>query len=113
MKIRIGDNVLITTGKDRNKTGKVLRMLEKQHKIVVEKVNIRTRHIKKKPNQAGQKIHYEAPIDISNAAIICPYCSKTTRVKHLILKTGQKQRVCRKCSESLDRPVERKRTKKH
>lgn len=112
MKIRIDDNVLVTKGKYRKKTGKILRVFEKRNKIVVEKVNIRTRHIKKRPGQPGQTIHYEAPFSSSNVLVICPQCSKTTRVSHIILKTGKKQRVCKKCSQSLDKPVERKRTKK-
>lgn len=112
MKIHIDDKVLVLAGKYRGKTGKVLRVFAKQKKVVVEKINIRTRHIKKRPGQAGQKIHYEAPIDISNVMVICPSCEKTTRIKHIILKTGKKQRVCKKCSQSLDKIVERKRTKK-
>lgn len=114
MKIRLDDNVLIITGKDRGKTGKVMRVLDKRNHVVVEKVNIRTKHIKKKPGQAGQKIHYEAPISASNVMIICPQCSKTTRVGCLMLnlKDKKKQRVCKKCSQSLDKLVERKKTKK-
>lgn len=112
MKIRISDNVLVTTGKYRGKTGKVLRVYAKLNKVVVEKINIRTRHIKKKPGQAGQKIRYEARFDASNVAVLCPNCSKPTRVSYTFLKTGKKQRVCKKCSQSLDKPVEKKKTKK-
>lgn len=112
MKIHLDDTVLVTTGKYRGKTGKVLRVFAKRHQVVVEKINIRTRHIKKRPGQAGQKIHYEAPIDSSNVMVICPNCSKATRAAYIRLKTGEKQRVCKKCSQSLDKPVERKHTKK-
>lgn len=114
MNIRLDDNVLVIAGKDRGKTGKVIRVNDKALKVVVEKVNIRTRHIKKRPGQAGQKIKYEAPIDVSNVMVICPECSKATRVGHLVLdvKGGKKQRVCKKCSQSVDKPVERKKTKK-
>lgn len=112
MKIRINDNVLVTTGKDKGKTGKVLRVYGKQNKIVVEKINLRTKHIKKRPGQAGQKIRYEAAFSASNAIIICPHCEKITRVACVRLKTGAKQRVCKKCNQSLDKAVERKKTKK-
>lgn len=112
MKIKVNDNVLILTGKYRGKTGKVLRVFQKRNQVVVEKINIRTRHIKKRPGNAGQKIHYETPIDSSNVMVICPHCEKTTRVAHLILKTGKKQRVCKKCKQSVDKPVEVKKTKK-
>ncbi len=113
MKIHLDDNVLIIAGKYRGKTGKVLRVFSKQHKVVVEKINIRTRHVKKRQGQPGQKIHYEAPIDLSNVMVICPHCEKKTRVAYIRLKTdNKKQRVCRKCKQSLDKLVERKRTKK-
>lgn len=112
MKVHIGDNVLVTAGKYRGKTGKVLRVYKKQNRVTVEKINIRTRHIKKRQGQAGQKIRYEAPFDASNATVLCPNCEKPTRVSYIFLKTGKKQRVCKKCKQSLDRPVERKKTKK-
>jgi large subunit ribosomal protein L24 len=112
MNIRLDDNVLVIAGKYRGKTGKIQRVLIKRNPVTVEKINIRTRHVKKRPGQAGQKIHYETPINVSNVMVICPHCSKTTRVSFLALKTGRKQRVCKKCSQSLDKPVERKRTKK-
>lgn len=112
MNIRLGDNVLVITGKYRGKTGKITRVAKKSNSVVVEKINIRTRHIKKRQGQAGQKIHHETPIDASNVMIVCPHCSKATRVAKLILKTGKKQRVCKKCKQSLDKPVEVKKTKK-
>lgn len=112
MKLHIGDNVLVIAGKYRGKKGAVLRLLQKSDQVVVEKVNIRTRHIKKKQGQAGQKIHFEAPFHASNVIVICPNCSKPTRVAHLVLNTGKKQRVCKKCNQSLDKPVEKKKSKK-
>lgn len=112
MKIHVGDNVLMRAGKYRKKTGKVLRLSKKHSTVVVEKMNIRTRHIKKRPGQPGQKIHYEAPVDASNLALICPHCSKATRVGYIKLKTGKKQRICKKCSQSLDTAEQRKQSKK-
>ena len=112
MKLHVDDNVLVIAGKYRGKKGKIMRLNAKTNKVVVEKVNIRTRHIKKRPGQAGQKIHYEAPMESSNVIILCPECSKPTRVAYTFLKSGQKQRVCKKCNQSLDKPVERKKTKK-
>lgn len=112
MRIHVDDNVLVLSGKDRKKSGAVLRVFEKRNAVVVSKVNIRTRHIKKKAGETGQKIHYEAPINSSNVMVICPHCSKPTRVSYTLLKTGRKQRVCKKCGQSLDKVVERKKTKK-
>lgn len=112
MNIHLNDNVLVIAGKNRGKTGKVLRVFKKTHQVVVEKINIRTKHIKKRPGQAGQRIQYEAPIDISNVMVVCPHCSKPTRIKCVILKTGQKQRACKKCDQGIDQQIERKKTKK-
>lgn len=112
MKIRVNDNVLIIAGKDRGKTGNVLRVSDKHNRIVVAKVNMRTRHIKKRQGQQGQKIRFEAPFDASNAIVICPSCSKTTRISFSFLKTGKKQRICKKCGQSVDKPFEKKKTKK-
>ncbi|MBI5754696.1 50S ribosomal protein L24 [Candidatus Peregrinibacteria bacterium] len=103
MKIKISDNVLIVAGKEKGKTGKVLKILKKNGKIVVEKLNIRTRHIKKTPQKAGEIIHYEAPMAVSNVKIICPNCSKAVRVGYKLLDNAKKQRVCKKCDQSLDR----------
>ena len=112
MKIRLNDLVLVSAGKYRGKTGHVTRVLKKCEKIIVEKINMRTKHIKKKQGQAGQKIHYEAPLNASNVMVICPHCEKATRVAHSLMKTSEKQRVCKKCKQSIDKPVERKKTKK-
>ena len=114
MKIHVGDNVLVIAGKYRGKKGTVIRLSDKSGKITVEKINIRTRHIKKSAGQPGQKIQYEAPFDASNAIVICPHCSKPTRVAHAIIEgeKRRKQRVCKKCAQSLDTNQEKKKTSK-
>lgn len=103
MKIKVNDNVLITAGKYRGKTGRVMRVYKKTNKIVVEKINLRTRHIKKTQTKAGEKIVYEAPFNASNAKIICPECKKATRVSYQIPEKGKKQRHCKKCNVILDK----------
>lgn len=112
MKIRIGDNILVTTGKYRGKTGKVRRVFGDRNQVVVEKINIRTKHIAKRQGQAGQRIQYEAPFSSSNVMVLCPSCEKTTRVSYSRLESGAKQRICKKCNKSLDKVVERKQTRK-
>lgn len=125
MKIHVGDTVLVRTGKDRTKTGKVIKVIKKSHaksgcrpqagaasRIVVEKVNMRTKHIKKSVGKPGQKVVFEASIDASNAMVICPQCKKATRVAHILLKTGRKQRVCKKCKQSIDQEVQGEKTVK-
>ncbi|MFA6521558.1 MAG: 50S ribosomal protein L24 [Candidatus Gracilibacteria bacterium] len=112
MKIHLDDKVMVIAGKYKGKSGKVMRTYPKAHRVVVEKINLITRHIKKKPNQPGQKIHYEGKIDVSNVIILCPHCEKPTRVSHIRLDSGKKQRVCKKCNQSLDKVVETKKTTK-
>ena len=103
MKVKANDQVAIITGKDKGKSGKVMRTLSKQEKIVVEKVNIRTKHIKKTAQKPGEKIQFEAPLHVSNVKVICPSCSKRTRVGYHKLENGKKQRICKKCNETLDK----------
>lgn len=102
MKIKAKDKVLVTAGKYKGKTGTVIRILEKQSKITVEKVNIRTRHIKKTATHAGQKLQYEAPFAVSNVKLICPSCNKATRIAYKTPDKGKKYRICKKCSESVE-----------
>ncbi|MFH0838226.1 MAG: 50S ribosomal protein L24 [Patescibacteria group bacterium] len=102
MKIKVKDNVLVTAGKYKGKTGAVMRVLEKQNKVTVEKVNIRTRHIKKTSTRAGQRIQYEAPLAISNVKLICPSCNKATRTAYKTPDKGKKYRICKKCGESVE-----------
>ncbi|KKU77638.1 MAG: 50S ribosomal protein L24 [Candidatus Peregrinibacteria bacterium GW2011_GWA2_47_7] len=108
MRIHVDDNVLVTTGKYRGKTGKVTRIITKHNRIVVEKVNIRTRHLKKTAERAGERIQYEAPFNASNVMVICPNCKKTTRVAYLRLENGKKQRICKKCKQGLDKQFQKK-----
>lgn len=113
MKIHLNDSVLVLTGKYRGKTGKVIRVNAKRNEVTVEKVNIRTKHIKKKrPGESGQLIQYEAPFDASNVSVICPHCKKKTRVAYGFLENGKKFRKCRRCSQSLDLTLEKRRVKR-
>ena len=102
MKIKVNDKILVTAGKYKGKTGKVMHTLQKSGRITVEKVNIRTRHIKKTATRAGERIQYEAPFDASNAMLICPSCNKATRVTYKTEgKADKRHRVCKKCGEAL------------
>jgi len=99
MKIRKGDTVLIISGKDRGKTGKILKVLPRENKIVVEGVNLRKKH--KKPRRGGEKgqtIVLPAPISASNVKLICSKCAKAARVGYKI-NGSRKYRICKKCGE--------------
>lgn len=102
MKIKVNDEVIVIAGKDKGKKGKVTRTIAKNNKVVVEKVNIRTKHIKKTAQEAGQKIQYEAPIDASNVMILDPKTKKPTRVGYRLLEKGKKERYAKVSGEPLD-----------
>lgn len=112
MKIKAKDKVLVSTGKYKGKVGTVMRVYKKTDRVTVEKVNVRTKHIKKTANQAGQRIKFEAPFDISNVMLICPNCNKATRVAYSIPKKGKKFRICAKCNESVEQAVSKTEKKK-
>ena len=102
MKVKKNDPVVVITGKDVKKTGKVLSVMPKANKIVVEGVNIQSKSKKARSAQeTSQIIKKEGPIDASNVLVICPVCNKATRVGHAVID-GKKVRVCKKCGQSLD-----------
>ena len=103
MNIKKNDKVLILTGKDRGKKGKVLQVLPQRKKVVVEGLNLILKHVRpKKQNEKGQRIQFPSPMDLSNIILICPKCSKRTRVGYKRLENKKKVRVCRKCREVID-----------
>jgi len=102
MKIKKGDNVIVITGKDKGRKGKVLRILPKEGKIVVENINKIIKHIRpKKQGEKGQRVEMPVPFNISNVKLICPKCGKPTRAGYRILDKN-KVRICKKCKEIVD-----------
>ena len=102
MNIRIGDNVIVLSGKDKGKTGKVIRADVKGMKVVVEGVNVATKHqAPRKQGQEGGIIKVETPIYVSKVQVVCPKCGKPTRVAHKFDADGNKSRVCKKCGANL------------
>lgn len=102
--VRKDDNVIVLTGKDKGKKGKVLRALPQLGRVVVEGVNIVTRHRKATPTMPqGGKIEKEAPIHSSNVMIVCPNCKKPTRASHKQLTDGKFVRACKQCGENIDK----------
>lgn len=97
MKIKKGDQVLIISGKDRGKKGKVTKVFPKENRILVENVNLRKKHSRaKRSEEKGQIIEFSLPISASNAKLICSKCSKPARVGYKI-EEGKKYRICKKC----------------
>ena len=103
--IRKNDNVVVTTGKDRGKRGRVLRVVPDKNRLVVEGVNIIKRHTKANPqkNIKGGLVEREAPLHASNVQLVCPECGKPTRLGRKLLGDGRKVRICRKCEGVVDK----------
>lgn len=101
MKLRKGDQVIVTVGKDKGKKGKVEKAFPKLGRIMVAGVNIFKRHRKKRDEQHPAGItDMMKPIDVSKVALICPKCGKPTRVGYRIVK-DIKERICRKCEQVI------------
>ena len=103
MNIKKDDKVIVLSGKDKGKQGKVLIADPKGLKVVVEGVNVATKH--QKPRQQGVPggiIKKEAAIDASNVMLVCPKCKKGVRVGYSVLENGTKVRVCKKCGASIE-----------
>jgi large subunit ribosomal protein L24 len=103
MRIHTGDTVLVIAGKEKGKTGRVERKLVKKNRVVVEGVNIVTRHMRARPGvrQSG-RVQKEAPIHISNVTLICNKCHRPTKPATVFLGTGARVRGCPKCGEVID-----------
>lgn len=103
MRIRKNDTVLIRSGKDRGKQGKVLRVLPTEGVLLVEGLNIVKRHTKPRSTvrQAGI-IQKEAPLALSKVELVCPKCGKPAKTGQKFLEDGKKVRVCKECLEVID-----------
>ncbi|KMY65810.1 50S ribosomal protein L24 [Desulfocarbo indianensis] len=104
LNIKKEDRVLVTTGRDRGKVGKVLRVLPDKERVLVEKVNMIKRHTRGGATKTGQGgiIEKEATVHLSNLKLICGKCTEPTRVGRKVLEDGKIVRVCKKCGEQLD-----------
>ena len=101
MKLKKGDNVKIISGKDRGKTGKVLKVFLDEGRLLVEGVNMRKKHERaKRQDKKGEVITRPAPVSIANAMMVCPKCGKPSRVGYKI-DGKQKSRVCKKCGGEI------------
>lgn len=101
-RIKKGDTVCVISGKDKGKTGQVLKMLREENRVVVQGVNLIKRHQKQTMTQEGGLIQKEASLHISNVAHVDPASKKPTRVGFKILKDGQKVRVAKRSGETIE-----------
>jgi large subunit ribosomal protein L24 len=103
VQIRKNDSVMVISGKERGKTGKVLRVNPKEDAVIIERINVVKRHTKPRgPQQAGGIVEKEASIPASNIMIMCDKCNAPVRIGKKNLTDGNKVRVCRRCGETLD-----------
>ncbi len=108
LKIKKGDQVMVMAGKDKGRSGKVIFTLPKDHAVIVDGVNIVTKH--QRPRQTGKatpntqtgRIQKPAPLDVSKVALVCPRCGKPSRVGHVPGEAGRMVRTCKKCDELID-----------
>ncbi len=100
--VKTGDTVVVLSGREKGKKGKVIAVSPKEGKVIIEGVNMVSKHVK--PRQVGQEggiVKAEGAMYACKVQVVCPHCNKATRVGHKFFEDGQKQRVCRRCGETL------------
>ena len=102
MNFKTGDKVVVISGKDKGKEGKIIKTLRSEVKVVVEGINMIKKHVKPNGQTAGSIVEMEAPIQASNVLILDPKSKKRTRIGHTTDKKGNKVRVAKKSGEILD-----------
>lgn len=101
LKIKKGDSVLITSGKDRGRVGKIIRTMPSEGRVVVEGANIRKKHARaRKGGKKGQIVQFPAPLASSSVKMVCPKCKKASRVGY-VHEEGRKKRICKKCKNAI------------
>ncbi|BCX15545.1 MAG: 50S ribosomal protein L24 [Candidatus Parcubacteria bacterium] len=102
MKIKKNDLVLVIKGKDRKRTGKVIKALPKENKVVIEGLNLVKKHIRpRRQGEKGKIVEVPRPIYVSNVKLICPKCGDATKVGYNIVD-NKKKRFCKKCKKIID-----------
>ena len=102
MRIKRGDTVYVTSGKEKGKTGKVLRFSKATNRVLVQGINFVKKHARQtRQDQPGGILQKESPVHISNLMFQCPRCSKPSRLGVKFLKDGSKTRICNKCQEMV------------
>ena len=100
--VKTGDTVVVLSGKERGKKGKVMAVSPKEGKVIVEKIDMVSKHMKPRTmGETGGIVKAEGAMYASKVQIVCPRCGKPTRVAHKIYEDGTKERICKKCGEPL------------
>ena len=102
--IKKNDLVMVITGREKGKSGRILKVLPEKKKVIIEKINFVKRHTRPHGQQRrGGIIEKEAPLHLSNIMLLCEKCNKPVRIGHRTLEGGKKARTCRKCGEIFDK----------
>jgi large subunit ribosomal protein L24 len=101
MKIHKGDTILILSGKDKGKRGKVMKVFPEANKIIAENINLAKKHVRpKKQGEKGQIVAIAKPFDVSKVKLVCPRCGQAVRVGYKFMESG-KVRICKKCKQEI------------
>ncbi len=102
--IKKNDLVMILNGKEKGKSGRVLKVLPEKEKVIIEKINFIKKHTRPHGQQRrGGILEKEAPLHISNVGLLCEKCNRPVRIGHRMVEGGKKVRFCRKCGEIFDK----------
>ena len=103
MKLKKGDTILVTVGKDKGRQGKIEKVYSKKKKALIQGLNVYKKHLKaQSKDKPGGIIEFSRPLPISNLVLVCPKCKKPTRVGYVFNKQNKKNRVCKKCKQIID-----------
>jgi large subunit ribosomal protein L24 len=102
IKLKKGDMIKVLTGKEKGKTGKVLKTIRSEDKVVVEKLNFVKKHQRPDAKGKGGIVEKEGPIHLSNVAYLCSKCNAGVRIGYKEIEGGKKVRICMKCKDQLD-----------
>ena len=103
MNIRKNDSVMVISGRERGKTGKILRVMPERDAAIIERVNLIKRHTRARgPQQPGGILEKEAPIRLSNVMLMCDKCNAPVRFGSKVMSNGDKARICRRCGDPID-----------
>ncbi len=103
MKIKTGDTVYVLSGKDKGRRGRVIRVMPRENRIIVDGINLVTKHQKPRTaTQKGSRIQKPAPIFASKVMLVCPHCDQPTRVRRVRGENNRWFRVCKRCHEMID-----------
>lgn len=101
MRLKKGDTVMINTGQDRGKRGKLLEVSPQTNRVVVEGLNLRVKNVRaRRQGEKGQRVQYAAPLHASNVSLVCPKCGKPTRLG-IRRVSERRERFCRRCQATL------------